>query len=57
MKTFLIEAAKIVVAILFVLLMVVGMKTITKLVDARDACVASKQEAGMDYNKAMKECV
>lgn len=57
MKTFLIEAGKVIIAILFILLMVVGMKMIDKLVDTRDACVESKQDAGKDYNTAMKECV
>lgn len=57
MKAFLTEAAKVVAAVLFIIFLTVGFKTVSNLIDTRDACVASKQEAGMEYKQAMKVCL
>lgn len=57
MKTFLTEAAKVIAALLIIIFLTVGFKTVSNLIDTRDACIASKQEAGMEYKQAMKVCL
>lgn len=57
MNAWVTESAKVIAALLFIILMTFGFKTISNLIDTRDACVESKQETGLSYNEAMKVCL
>lgn len=57
MKAFLKESSKVITALLFIIFLTFGFKSVSNLIDTRDACVASKQAAGMEYKQAMKVCL